>query len=172
MIDTLVLTAIGPDRTGLVEALARTISEAGGNWEESRMVRLAGQFAGVLRVTIDRDRTDRLVAALRGLESGGLHVSARVSESGAGAAGTVAILVVTGTDRPGIVHGMSGVLARCGVNVEELASQVESAPMSGEPLFTARARLLVPAGFDLVELRIGLEALGPELMVDLSVDGG
>src|SRR5690606_8461235 len=44
---TLLLTAVGPDRTGLVESLAQRIAAAGGNWEESRMGRLAGSFAGI-----------------------------------------------------------------------------------------------------------------------------
>ena len=39
MRDSLVLTVVGPDRTGLVEALAHQISEAGGNWEASHMAR-------------------------------------------------------------------------------------------------------------------------------------
>jgi glycine cleavage system regulatory protein len=58
MRDSLVLTVIGPDRTGLVEALAERISAAGGNWEASRMAQLSGQFAGILLVTVDRARTD------------------------------------------------------------------------------------------------------------------
>ena len=62
MRDTLVLTVIGPDRTGLVQSVAERITAVGGNWEESRMARLAGQFAGILRVTVDSARTDELVA--------------------------------------------------------------------------------------------------------------
>ncbi|MFQ5349742.1 MAG: ACT domain-containing protein, partial [Thermoanaerobaculia bacterium] len=42
MQQTLVMTLIGRDRPGLVEALAAIIEEHGGNWEESRMVQLAG----------------------------------------------------------------------------------------------------------------------------------
>ena len=33
---TLVMTLIGPDRTGLVEAVARVVADQGGNWLESR----------------------------------------------------------------------------------------------------------------------------------------
>ena len=48
----LVMTIISPDRTGLVESIARTVAENGGNWLESRMCRLGGEFAGILRVEI------------------------------------------------------------------------------------------------------------------------
>src|SRR4051812_3506563 len=40
----LVMTIIGPDRPGLVELLASLVAEHGGNWLESRMSHLAGQF--------------------------------------------------------------------------------------------------------------------------------
>ena len=42
MEESLVMTVMGEDRPGLVEALARTVSERGGNWLESRMSHLAG----------------------------------------------------------------------------------------------------------------------------------
>ena len=48
----LVMTIISPDRTGLVEAVARAVADHGGNWLESRMCRLGGEFAGILRVEI------------------------------------------------------------------------------------------------------------------------
>ena len=166
---TLLLTVVGADKTGLVETLAHKITAAGGNWEESRMARLAGQFAGIVMVTIDNARSDQLVAELRGLESAGLQVTARpVSTAAAATTGTRVRLEVTGGDRPGIVHKVARVLAHQGVNVEELESAVGSAPMSGEALFRARARLLVPGNVELAEIRGALEALGGELMVDLA----
>ena len=71
---SLVLTILGPDRPGLVEAVSQTIAEHGGSWQESSMARLAGRFAGVLLVSIDEARAEALTTALRGLESAGLSV--------------------------------------------------------------------------------------------------
>jgi glycine cleavage system regulatory protein len=168
MRDSLVLTVIGPDRTGLVEALAERISAAGGNWEASRMAHLEGQFAGILLVTVEKARTDELLAALRGMGGSGLQVSAHPAPGAGAGAGTEVFLELTGDDRVGIVRDVSRILAERGVNVEELESDVVSAPMSGEPLFTARAVLRIPATLSLAELRTSLEALGSELMVDLA----
>jgi len=166
---TLLLTVVGADKTGLVETLAHKIASAGGNWEESRMARLAGQFAGIVMVTIDNARADQLVSELRALETSGLQVTARpVSAPSTITSGTRVRLEVTGGDRPGIVHKVARVLAHQGVNVEELESAVGSAPMSGEALFRARARLLVPPSVELAEIRTALEALGGEFMVDLA----
>lgn len=169
MRDSLVLTVIGPDRTGLVEALAERISAAGGNWEASRMAQLAGQFAGILLVTVDRARTDELVAGLRGLGGAGLQVSAHPAGAAAPASEAQQVhLELTGDDRVGIVRDVARILAERGVNVEDLESTVSSAPMSGEPLFSARAVLRVPPGLSLADLRASLETLGSELMVDLT----
>jgi glycine cleavage system regulatory protein len=166
---TLLLTAAGADRTGLVELLAQRIAAAGGNWEESRMARLAGSFAGIVLVTIDNARSDQLIASLRELEAMDLQVTARaVTTVVKQPTGTRVRLSVTGGDRPGIVRDVSRVLAERGVNVEELESAMASAPMSGEPLFVARARLLVPHTVEPAGLRTALEALGNELMVDLT----
>ena len=168
---TLLLTAVGSDRTGLVESLAQRIAAVGGNWEESRLARLGGQFAGMVLVTIDDAKTDELIARLRELESTGLQVTSRVVPAAPTApAGTRVRLTVTGSDRAGIVRDVSRILAERAVNVEELESSVGSAPMSGEAMFVARARLLVPPSLELSVLRTALESLGNELMVDLSTE--
>jgi len=51
-VDHLVLTVIAPDKAGQVERIAQCIADHNGNWLESRMSRMAGQFAGILRVAV------------------------------------------------------------------------------------------------------------------------
>ena len=57
---TLVMTVLGADRTGLVEAVAKVVAEHGGNWLESRMCRLGGEFAGIVRVTVPKAQQQAL----------------------------------------------------------------------------------------------------------------
>jgi glycine cleavage system regulatory protein len=171
MRDTLVLTLIGNDRTGLVQSVAERLSSLGANWEEAKMARLAGQFAGILLVTIEAAKTDELVASLRGLDATGLQVTARRTTTPSVPSGhSVFKLQITANDRPGIVRDVSRVLAERGVNVEELETEVTSAAMSGGPLFNYRAVIHAPGGVALDDLRGRLEALGSELMVDLSAE--
>ena len=80
------------------------------------------------------------------------------------------MLELLGQDRPGIVREVSHALASRGVNVEELDTACSSAPMSGETLFRARARLRLPADVPEEELRETLEKLADELMVDVAFD--
>jgi glycine cleavage system regulatory protein len=166
---TLLLTVIGSDRPGLVDTLAERVAAAGGNWEESRLARLGGQFAGMVLVSVEAVESDALIAKLQDLERSGLQVTWRfVQPPSAAPSGVQVSLVVTGADRAGIVRDVARILAERGVNIEELESTVESAPMSGEAMFVARARLRVPQGLELGALRAALEVLGNELMVDLT----
>ena len=68
----LVLTAIGDDRAGLVSALAGPVADAGGNWLESQMARLAGKFAGIVLVEVPDGAVAALTAAVAGLGAEGL----------------------------------------------------------------------------------------------------
>ena len=170
MRSSLVLTIVGPDRPGIVQVLAATLAAHGGNWEQSRMAQLAGQFAGILRISAPKERLPQLQAALEDLASHGLRVlSAQGIEAERPSARSLR-LELTGTDREGIVHEIAGALAARQVNVEELETSHESAPMAGNALFQARALLRVPTQVDMGELRTTLEAIGDDLMVDLSLE--
>ena len=168
---SLVLTLLGPDRPGLVEAVADVIAANGGNWLESRMAHLAGKFAGVLRADVPPDKVDAVIGALRRLETRGLKIVAEAA-SPAGDPGDQRPmnLELVGLDRPGIVREISQLLAQQGVNVEELTTDRSSAPMSGEMMFHARARVHIPASADLARLRSGLERLANDLVVEIRLD--
>lgn len=166
---SLVLTLLGPDRPGLVEAVADVIAAHGGNWLESRMAHLAGKFAGVLRAEVPADQVALLTQALGRLESRGLRIVAEAAATPPepGRDQRAMELELVGLDRPGIVREISQLLAQHGVNVEELTTDRSSAPMSGEMLFRARARVHVPTGADLPRLRAGLERLANDLVVEI-----
>jgi glycine cleavage system regulatory protein len=163
---SLILTVVGPDRPGLVRALSEAVAARGGSWLESRMVRLAGQFAGVVLV----EAPDALLDDLRGLERQGLRIVVQGGVAGAAivpAAQPRLALEVVGNDRPGIVRDVARVLADSGVNIEELTTGVASGSFSGETLFRATALVRAPNAAAVDAVREGLEQLGNELMVDI-----
>ncbi len=170
---TLVLTLIGRDQPGLVRVVASAIAEHGGNWLESRLCRLGGEFAGIVRLEIDAPRADGLATALR--ELAGLRVD--VTREAAPAPGApadapreLAALDLVGSDRPGILREVSAVLAHHGLNVEDLASERIDAPMGGGQIFQLRALVSVPAGVELARVRGELEELAADLMVELKLE--
>jgi glycine cleavage system regulatory protein len=169
-----VMTIIGSDRPGLVERVAETVAKHGGNWLESRMCRLGGEFAGLLRISAPKETMAELEAELRKLETNGLTLTIRRDQPVQGteqAEGErrFTLLEIIGHDRPGIVREISKALAEHEVNVEELQTACESAPMSGEMLFKATARLRVPANADVSALRQRLEQIAVDLVIDISL---
>ena len=60
-----VFTFVGADQPGLVEQLSQTVAEHGGNWLESRMSELAGQFAGIVKVEVSQAQAAAVQAFLK-----------------------------------------------------------------------------------------------------------
>jgi glycine cleavage system regulatory protein len=167
-----VLTVIGDDRSGLVEALANVVTAHGGNWERSQMAELAGKFAGIVVVSVAADRADELTSSLHELD-GLLEVSAHP-----GAEGPVVtpeethhtlMIDLVGNDHPGIVHDVSAVLARHGLSIETIETATRDAPMAGGRLFEAHVVVGLPPSAEVAQIRGDLERLASELLVDLDV---
>lgn len=168
----LVLTVVGDDRPGLVGELATAISSHGGNWLQSSMAQLAGQFAGIVEVAVTAGKVAELRSALDQLA----HLQVVVAEAGtekpapAGRHTRKLKLSLVGHDRVGIVREVSQVLARFAVNVENLATYTASAPMSADILFHADAELTAGPDLDVRALVGELEQLSNDLMVDIAMN--
>ncbi len=167
----LVMTVIGPDRPGLVDSVASLVGEYGGNWLESRMCHLGGQFAGLLQVEIDESAREDLQSALAALSDQDLEINVHQSSSELESqCSEIAVVEIIGQDQPGIVKQIANAFATEKVNVEELSTQCSSAPMSGERLFEAKARVCIPDTCDTDKLRERLESIAADLQVDFSFE--
>jgi glycine cleavage system regulatory protein len=169
MLTTLVMTVIGPDRTGLVNSLAHTVADQGGNWLESRMCHLGGQFAGLIQVEIEDAQVDLLRRRLTELSESGLQVSVQDGGNLAARPQTLAMIDLVGQDRPGLLRAITGVLAQHHLNVEELESERTAAPQGGGTLFKANVTLSVPVEADLNAIGDDLEKIATDLLVDISL---
>jgi glycine cleavage system regulatory protein len=164
-----VISVLGDDRAGLVDALSGVIADHGGNWERSHLTQLAGKFAGVVLVQIPREQTEAFADAIATLDrSGLLHLSVDTGHDTAAAGSTVRIHLV-GNDRPGIVHELSHLLAGQGVSIDDLETDTVPAPMAGSMLFEAMALLRLPPGLTTGSLVADIEALAADLMVDVEI---
>ena len=163
----LVLTVIADDKPGLVETLAEVIADHKGSWLESSMSQLAGKFAGILRVSVATNRAQNLIDALSSLPADlKLLVEQAEAEELPDKPTTVDLLLM-GNERPGIIREISHALAMLSVNVKQLSTHCDPAPMSGDVLFRARAVLQVPTGMLVEDLQEVLERLADDLIVEL-----
>jgi len=169
MSESFVLTFSGHDRPGIVNAISEQIAAAGGSWLESRLARLAQEFAGIVLISAPAQHAEHLMAGLRRLEQDfGLRLTVARSEPPAEALSSLAELSLVGHDRPGIVRDVTQALRQLGANIETFGSGIESAPFTGETMFRATARLRLPEGVTRETVRASLERLADEIMVDLT----
>ena len=167
---SLVMTFIGRDRPGLVNAIASRVAAQGGAWLESKLARLAGEFAGIVRVEAPAGKVEALKAALSELAAEGLRVTVETSSAAEPEIRANVTLDLLCLDRPGIVRDVTDTLSSLGVNIEEFESGLVSAAFSGETMFKARARLRAPQSLTIDELRRRLEKLAGEMMADISLN--
>jgi glycine cleavage system regulatory protein len=169
----LVVTITCPDRPGIVERITEVLVAQAANWEQSRMARLGGDFAGIVLVSVAPEKAEPLAAALRALAHEQMTVLVKPTQPAAGGAlpsGTLYELRLTGADHEGIVHKVSAYLASQGINVEAMETEVVPAPISATPLFQMEAQINVPPRLTLADLQGDLDRIGDDLGVDIEVD--
>lgn len=171
---TVVMSIVAEDRPGLVQVLAELVAAHNGNWIDSSMARLGGEFAGIVRIEIPAAVIPDLEEALAGLADQGITVTAKRSDidsasTGVAATGINARLELTVGDHPGIVRDISTVLNRHGVSIYEFETRVFTGSMSGEHLFSATARIVLPNELSVDHLRQALEDIAQDIMVEIDL---
>ncbi|HYH49107.1 MAG TPA: ACT domain-containing protein [Acidimicrobiia bacterium] len=170
----LVLTAVGPDRPGLVNGLSSLISEAGANIEDSRMAVLGGEFAMIVLISGPPAAIERARAIGPQVEAGlGLRCILKETSAAHPYADYLLYRIeVSGADRPGIVQAVAAILAGRGINVASLESRLSYAPFSATPMFVLEADLQVPSKTVLSELRSELAATCEDENLDYRLEPG
>lgn len=161
----LVISCIGPDRTGIVDSLSKIVSRHKGNWQMSSLHHLATFFAGVIEVTVDKDQTEALITDLKNID--GLSCQIELAEPSPAPSGTNLVLELTANDRVDIVQEVSSVIHHQGGNLIKLVSEQSSAPHTGQLMFKAEAQVALKND-NLYDLISALENIADDLMVDIT----
>lgn len=169
------MTAVGRDRPGLVGRLTAPLYEVGANLADSRMVNLRGQFAVILLTEVPEGAFEALRSRMQGMaQELGLSLSfcEQAEHGGADTKATVGVpfrLRTYAMDQPGIVHRITELLSRHGVNVEELQTRAQPRPQTGAPLFSMELLMTVPPTIPIKRLRDELHALCDALNCDVEL---
>ncbi|MAV25163.1 MAG: glycine cleavage system protein R [Gammaproteobacteria bacterium] len=167
----LVISFVGDDRPGIVQMLSSVVKEHEGNWLESRMSRLAGKFAGIVRIELPGEQLEQLKAALSAVSD----ISVLFEESENATEDPTSLgysLNIIGPDRVGILQEVTSDLSRQDINVVDMETRVGAAPMTGDLTFYAQANVTAPHSIDLDELQRRLDATADELGVDILMEAG
>jgi glycine cleavage system transcriptional repressor len=169
----LVISALGPDRPGLVAEVTSFITERGGNIEDSRMAVFGAEFGIFVLVSGTADEMARIAGDARILEQKTrLNVVTRPTKSPTEhrRAPTIPCLVTAeALDHEGFVRSVSTALHQVGVNIVSLETLAYNAPVTGSPLFRLEAQVDVPRDVTIAKVREAMAEVAERQNIDIEV---
>lgn len=166
MSQTVVITAVGRDRPGIIAALSGAVYDLGGNLDDASMTRLHGAFAAMLAARLPGGKTPEDVREVLAptAETLGLTVTVQeVADAPLQEAAPDHLLTVYGADRPGIVYQVTSRLATWGVNITDMDTRL--AGTTNAPLYV----MLLEVAAHEANLTEDLAVLRGELGVDMTL---
>lgn len=151
----LVITALGSDRPGIVNELAKNITEHECNIEDSRMSVLGGEFAVMLLVSGNWNTIAKLQDQMPSLEEKlGMTITAKSTESRRSSKKILPYAVeVISLDHPGIVNNLANFFSSRNINIEEMSTSSYAAAHTGTAMFSVHIEVGIPANMSISELR-------------------
>ena len=167
----LILTAVGPDKIGLVERISEFIVQEGCNIEDSKMAVFCGEFALILLISGEPAKLLRVANTYNELAAQtGLNVWVKTPAAKRSAEQSLPYrLTASCLDHPGVVHRLSRLLSNLGINIESMETKTYLAPVSGTPIFRLEAVLSVPAGLNINSLRNRFSEVEREENIDIDL---
>lgn len=169
----LVLSALGPDRPGLVAEVTDYLSHHSGNVEDSRMAVLGAEFGILLLVSGTPEEIAGIERDLDSLrEKTGLQILSRrtkAPEDHRHPSTIPCVVTAEALDHEGIVRAVARALSRVGVNIVTLETTAYEAPVTGSPLFRLEARVDCPTGVTIAKVRKAMDEIAESENLDIDV---
>jgi len=165
---SLIISAVGSDRPGIVSELSGAITSHGGNIEKSRMTRLGSDFTIIMLVTVDPKWEESLVVALQAIKE--LSITTKGTEPNTVIAGENCQISLNGADNEGIVKVLSKYLEEKSINIIEMDTHISQAPISGSPLFNLNASVSIPGEVDGRDIQSDLSQIAQDLGVEIHLN--
>jgi len=155
MAQLIVISAVGSDRTGVVQDLSKVILSCGGNIEESRMTTLGSEFAMLLLVSGNWHTLSRLEQGLDKLcKDDKLTVSIRKTDAKAPEDDRMPYAVdVVALDQQGIVYNLADFFSSRDIEIADVATRSYAAAHTGAPMFAVQMAVNVPSSIHIAQLR-------------------
>jgi glycine cleavage system transcriptional repressor len=169
---SIVISALGDDRPGIVEALSHAILENNCNIEDSRMSVMGGVFAVILLVNGEGAALDKLQQALPGIaDQNQLTLTTRQGGERSATGNFLPYQVqIVAMDHPGIVNRLSQFFAKRSINIQQLETSSYSAAHTATPMFAVHMKIEIPASQHLTELRDAFYDLCDEYNLDGAIE--
>jgi len=167
MSQLIVLSAIGPDHTGLVQDITEVILNCGGNIEESRMTTLGTEFAILMLVSGNWHTLNRLEKGLEKLADRELTFNIRKTGERPIKEDHMPYAVdVVALDQQGIVFNLANFFASHNIEIADVATRRYAAAHTGAPMFAVQMTVNVPSSIHIAQLREEFLDLSDRLNLD------
>ncbi|MBT8107204.1 MAG: glycine cleavage system protein R [Gammaproteobacteria bacterium] len=155
MSQLIVISAIGTDRTGVVQDLTKVILACGGNIEESRMTTLGREFAMLLLVSGNWHTLSRLEQGLDKLrQSSDLTIAIKETDEKPVEEDRMPYAVdIVSLDQQGIVFNLANFFATRDIEIADVATRSYAAAHTGAPMFAVQMAVNVPSTIHVAQLR-------------------
>jgi len=155
MSQLIVISAVGSDRTGVVQDLSKVILSCDGNIEESRMTTLGSEFAMLLLVSGNWATLNKLEQALNKLgEAKNLAVSIRQTDTKPPTGNRMPYAVdIVSLDQQGIVFNLANFFAARDIEIADVSTRSYAAAHTGSPMFAVQMAINIPSEVHIAQLR-------------------
>ena len=166
MKSTFIQTISGPDSLGIIKSLAHTTRGLGGEWLTSKVMKLNGQFAALMKVSIDQENEAALKAELEKQFPNLTFAHAEIVESKTQPA-KIINLEIDCKDRPGLTKDITNILSNLDLTVENMEFNRFHVSSIGEAVFSAKLALAVPEDTSSEDLAEEIETLSDDVRVNV-----
>ncbi|MBT5861415.1 MAG: glycine cleavage system protein R [Gammaproteobacteria bacterium] len=155
MSQLIVISALGSDRTGIVQDLTKVILSCDGNIEESRMTTLGSDFAMLLLVSGNWATLNKLEQGLNKLgKEKNLTLSIRPTDAKIMGGDRMPYAVdIVSLDQQGIVFNLAHFFTSRDIEIADVATRRYAAAHTGSPMFAVQMAINLPATVHISELR-------------------
>jgi glycine cleavage system transcriptional repressor len=169
-----IITAAGPDRPGIIAGITRVLYQTGCNIEDTSMTLLRGEFAMMLIVRLPQKSSLakikhqlEKVQTVLGLSLLLKPLSAREARRNQRPGRRNFILSVYGADKPGIVYGVTRLIASYGINITDMNTRVIGPRET--PIYVMVMEMEIPSRVKVKTLTARLQKLKKTVKVDITL---
>jgi len=161
-----IITAIGTDRPGLVDKISSIIHQNNGNIENSKMIKINDQFAMI----IDFSYLENIEVIKNDLnEIKELDITYKTIQNSDTSNKQNKKYLINGADNQGIVNRISNFFSNNNINIIEVNTFLESAPITGTPLFNMEIMINYNNSNNISEINSKLNNLCEDLNLDIKI---
>lgn len=163
MTTQLIVSIVGPDKSGLIKQLTHKTADLGGTWVANKVTHLDGQVAGLLKLKIDEQKLDDFKSMMADIE--GISVGYHEVSEAEPIKKTLVKLTIESEDRSGLTSEITHLLYDLDVVIDHFESQRYPIIGLNNGVFEAHLTLELPEALDVESLKTEVEKLSDQLRV-------